>query len=291
MPRRFFTERPPAESSLPRNRKDYRIFHEIDWYGQEDPARKYFSTGSAVYWIVRNGLFPMTPVAFDLSMVLERDYDKTALLPTIDLTDSVWDVKRSGRADWWQPFMAMSNAWFRGVYRDFEDERKRSRGNFKQALPVRFLEGPHHPRYYFADQLVQIKDRRDFVRKLSDGSYSSRVAFVRENTFVPADGVVQNLRETANDATITVRASGRAFLVMSVTPHKYWRVSIDGKRVTPIITNIAYQGIIVPPGEHTVTMRYRNDVIRRAGPVSAATAGVLLLIAVFAPRRVHEPVA
>ena len=72
-------------------------------------AEVQLSTGDAVYWVVRNGLLPMTPAGHDFSMVIERDYDKTALLPTVDLTESVWDLKRSGRTDWWKPFMAMSN--------------------------------------------------------------------------------------------------------------------------------------------------------------------------------------
>ncbi|HEY4642799.1 MAG TPA: hypothetical protein VII75_15765, partial [Thermoanaerobaculia bacterium] len=155
-PRRFF-DPPPAARLFPKNRQDFRVFHEADWYGTEKPAQQYFSTADAVYWVVRNGLFPMTPAGSGLRTVIERDYDKTALLPTIDLTDSVWDVKRSGRADWWKPFMGMSNAWYRGVFRDFEQEKKRNRGNFKDSLPVAFLEGPHYPRYYFADQIVTIR--------------------------------------------------------------------------------------------------------------------------------------
>ena len=35
---------------------------------------------------------------------------------------------------------------------------------------------------------------------------------------------------------------------MSVTPHKYWNIRVDGARVPAIVTNIAYQGIIITPG-------------------------------------------
>src|SRR5689334_2626458 len=171
MPRRFFDE-PPLTLSLPEDHKDYRVFHEVDWYGNEKPAQQYFSTGDAVYWVVRNGLFPMTPAGAGVQTVLERDYDKTDLLPTVDLTDCVWDVKRSGRGDWWQPFMAMSNAWFRADYRPFESERQRTHGHFKVSEPIHFLPFKHYPRYYFADQVVTIKDREDFVKRLTSGSYS-----------------------------------------------------------------------------------------------------------------------
>jgi len=289
MPARFFLEEPAAMRQFPADtRSQFRIFHEADWYGQEEPARHYFSTGDAVYWIVRNGIFPMTPAGNGLNMAIERDYDKTALLPTVDLVDSVWDVKRSGRADWWKPFVAMSNVWYRGVYKPFDPEKKRVHGKMKSAEPVQFVEVDHHPRYYFADQIVTIRDRKDFVRKLIDNSYSNSVAFIKEKSFVPARGVVRGVRETANTAVIDVESFGAGYLVMSITPHKYWRVTLDGREVTSRITNIAFQGVPVPAGKHRIEMRYRNPIAAFAMKLSIA-AIVILLIAVWFSRRKMSP--
>jgi hypothetical protein len=274
-PRRFF-DPPPASRSFPRNRQDFSIFHEADWYGTEKTAQQYFSTGDAVYWVVRNGLFPMTPAGSGLRTVLERDYDKTALLPTIDLVDSVWDVKRSGRADWWKPFMAMSNAWYRAVFRNFDHEKKRNRGNFKESLPIDFQEGPHYPRYYFADQIVTIRDREDFAKQLSTSSFSERVAFVGQPSFVPGNGRITHIAETANTATLDVESSGQCFLVMSVTPHKYWNIRVDGAKVPAIVTNIGYQGIILTPGRHRVAMAYRNELVRIGMLISLITGAFLI---------------
>ncbi|MFZ2489856.1 MAG: hypothetical protein WA208_00090 [Thermoanaerobaculia bacterium] len=285
MPAKFFTQAPPAASQFPRNREPFRVFHEVDWYGQEDPARRYFSTGSAVYWIVRNGLYPMTPVGHGLRTVLERDYDKTALLPTIDLNDSVWDLKRSGYPDWWKPFVAMSNAWYRAEYVPFDQEKKRVRGNFIAAQPVKFTELEHHPRYYFAEEMVPIVNRHDFVKKLKTGAHSLRAAFVETGAFAPASGVVHGYRETANTAAIDVESSGRGFLVMSVTPHKYWKITLDGRPVQAIVTNIGYQGIIVPAGSHRVDMRYSNPLILIGSAISIVAAFLLAALALVRPRR------
>jgi hypothetical protein len=287
MPAKFFLDEPLASRRLPRDRDRWRIFHEADWYGQEDMAKKYFSTGDAVYWIVRNGLFPMTPAGEGLQMVLERDYDKTALLPTIDLVDSLWDVKRSGRSDWWRPFVAMANVRFRGEYKPFDDERKRVNKQLQRAEAIRYTDVGWHPRYYFADQMVTIADRHDFVRKLSNGSYSEAVAFVTTPAFVPSRGVVRGLRETANTATIDVEAFGHGFLVMSVTPNKYWRVTIDGKPAQPVVTNIGFQGVAVPAGRHRVEMRYRNTLAATGAKISMLAA-LLLLIAAILPQRVRN---
>ena len=284
MPRRFF-DPPPLARTLPPNQADYRVFHEVDWYGNEKPAQQYFSTGDAVYWVVRNGLFPMTPAGSGVHTVIERDYDKTSLLPTIDFTDCVWDVKRSGRGDWWQPFMAMSNAWFRAAYRPFDQEKTRTHGNFKESIPVRFMETAHYPRYYFADQIVTIRDRHDFVNKLGAGTYSAATAFIAQPSFVPSKGVVRDVVETANTATLDVESFGQGFLVMSVTPHKYWRIRVDERPAVPIVTNIGYQGIMITPGTHRVEMEYRNEVARMGMLISGAAIVVLLLLATFFPRK------
>jgi hypothetical protein len=288
MPRRFFDPAPVARQ-IPSNRTDYRLFHEADWYGTDEIARKYFSTGNAVYWIVRNGLFPMTPAGSGVRTVMERDYDKTALLPTIDFTDSIWDLKRSGRADWYQPFMSMSNAWYRAVYRPFEGEKKRVHGKMEDAVAINFLPTLHYPRYYFADQLVTIRSREDFVANLTKNSYSERVAFVGRPSFVPAGGVVRGVRETANRATIDVESFGEGFLVISVTPHKYWRITVDGRSVPAVVTNIAYQGIVVTPGKHRVEMEYANPLVQIGLGISLSAILILTIMALLRPRSVAVP--
>lgn len=288
MPSRFFLDDPPVLTRFAGDRKSYRIFHEADWYGQEQTARKYFSTGRSVYWIVRNGLFPMTPAGYGLSMVIDRDYDKTALLPTIDFVQSVWDVKRSGREDWWQTFMAMSNARYRGVYRTYEAEKKRVGGRMENAEPIDFTFVADNPRYYFSDQIVSITGRPDFVSRLSDGSYSRRVAFVKIPSFTPGTGTVHRATETANSAVLDVEVAGRGFLVMSVTPHKYWEITIDGTPAEAVITNIGFQGVVVPAGRHRVVMRYRNPVAERGMAVSV-TAILALAGATLWRRRGARP--
>ncbi len=285
MPSRFFLEKPASLAQLPEPRNQYRLFHEVDWYAREEVARKYFSTGAAVYWVVRNGIYPMTPVGHGVQLAMERDYDKTALLPTIAFTEAVWDLKRSGRKDWWKPVMAMSNAWYRAEYRPYEEERRRVSGRMERAQPVNFDKEAEYPRYYFADEVVQVWGKRDFVEKLASAKHSLSAAFISQPAFPPARGVVRGFTETANSATIDVESFGRAFLVMSVTPHKYWTVTIDGKPVTSHVTNIGYQGIIVPEGRHRVEMRYRNTVVVFGARLSIIST-LLLLAALFVrPRR------
>jgi uncharacterized membrane protein YfhO len=115
--------------------------------------------------------------------------------------------------------------------------------------------------------------------------FSSKVAFVSQPSFVPGRGNITHLEETANRAVIDVETEGQNFLVMSVTPHKYWRIFIDGVRVPAIITNIGYQGVVVGSGKHHIEMRYQNELILMCLAISVFTALVMIAIAIFSGRR------
>jgi len=121
--------------------------------------------------------------------------------------------------------------------------------------------------------VVTVSGVRDFVSKMTTQTFSRSVALVNVAAFAPARGVVERVQEHANDAVIDVAAAGRSFLVMSVTPHKYWRIAVDGHRTTPIVTNIAYQGVVVPAGRHRVTMTYCNTLI----PICAAISVIAIV--------------
>ncbi|MBV8543309.1 MAG: YfhO family protein, partial [Acidobacteria bacterium] len=110
--------------------------------------------------------------------------------------------------------------------------------------------------------------------------------YIAAEPFAPASARVTRVRETANTATIDVTAAGRAFLVASVTGHRYWSATIDGHPAPLIATNLAYQGLVVPPGTHTIAMRYRNPLI----PIGAAISLLTLIGLGAAARRNRNPV-
>ena len=292
VPATFFTEPPAVAAALPPNHQDYRVFHEAAWNTLTGTTGRYFLKTSTSHWVSRNGLFPMITAGQGIALVLESDYDQTSLLPTVDLVNAMWDLRRAGREDWAELMMSMSNAWYRGVPRDFDQEQLRTKGDFREIRPIEFMERPHYPRYYFADEVVRVRDAKEFVRRLTDGPRGRPAprAFIHEPAFTPAPGRVLRQNETANDAIIDVESSGRGFLVMSVTPHKYWRIFIDGLEVRSLVTNIGYQGVIVPPGRHRVTMRYRNTLIRTGVIISMGTTLVLLAVAFSSSRRAGDGV-
>jgi len=56
---------------------------------------------------------------------------------------------------------------------------------------------------------------------------------------------------------------------------------VDGKGVPAVITNLAYQGIIVTPGRHRVVMEYRNTLVIIGLWISLTAIVVLLAGVVF----------
>lgn len=278
MPSSYY-DPPLLARQLPADRGPWRLFHHAGWHRRRDAARPYFLPHPDTFWVYRNGMFPMLPAQYGIHMALETDYDQTALTPTADFVQSAAEIS-GHRRDWVDVAASMSNVWYRAVFRDPREAFAEARGDRRVIQPVGILALEKYPRYSFADRVETIADRKDFVRKVGSPSFVKRTAFVRAAAFAPAPGRVLHFRETANSARIDVETAGRAFLVISVTPHKYWRITIDGKDAEAIVTNVGYQGVIVPDaGRHVVEMRYRNPLFAAGGAISIATLLALVLLA------------
>jgi hypothetical protein len=188
----------------------------------------------------------------------------------VDLTDV--------RRDWVEVAASMSNVWYRAVFIAPREAFASANGDRRVLQPVGILPLERSPRYSFAQRIVTIRNREDFVRQLAAGQSAKGTAFVSQPSFTPAPGNVRSVRETANTVRLEVETAGRAFLIMSVTPHKFWRVRLDGKEVPAVVTNVGYQGVVVPDaGRHVVEMRHRNPLIAAGGAVSVITMLALLV--------------
>lgn len=278
--RELFTP-PPVVASLKPQLEGFRLFHEADWFRRTATGQQYLASGK---WVLRNGLFPHLPGAWGIATSIDQDIDQTHLLPTLDFVQAVWRLHEAGKEDWRAVVMAMSNASFFTVYRDFEREAARVRGRLEELRPVVFIAGERNPRFYFASEIVTVAGADDFLKKLMEGSFSRRVAFVHFPAFKPAVGRVLSVRENSNSAWMEVEVSGPSLLVASITPHKYWRARLDGKPVDLQRVNLGFQGVILPAGKHTLEMRYRNKIVLISLAVTTL-ATIVLIAAAIRPRR------
>ncbi|HUP50055.1 MAG TPA: hypothetical protein VNA04_14820 [Thermoanaerobaculia bacterium] len=277
---------PPVTRQLGPEKEKYRIFHhaEWDWIAALPNADAYFLHPFGRWWTLRNSLMTRNGAWWGYRYVLDRDYDQTLLKPTERFTFAMLELFQTGRTGWEESVMAMSNAWYHGKFRDAAEEIRRTNADWQAMMPVDFLPAAErYPRYYFADHIEPVADIGDFVRKVLDGGFSRGTAFVQWSPFQPASGVVRAARETMRTMRIEAEAAGRSLLVISVTPHKYWRARIDGRPAEPLPVNVGYQALEIPAGRHVVEMEYWNPLIVPSLAVSVVALLGLIAGAVISP--------
>jgi hypothetical protein len=255
MPRSYF-DAPPLVRQLPA--KPARIFPEAYWQAfDRDPNALAWITNrpDAVYWwMFRNGLGDHLPARFGYELAMEDDVDRTALKTTDALLEAMKAMRARHAIAAEQPFLKMAGAGAALRYRPLQD------GASIDTTPVEAVP-LDYPRYAFADRIERVSSIPEMLGKLEVQRGMETVALAEVEPFTPARGEIRDARESANSARIAVRADGRAFLVLSVTGHRYWSATLDGRPAEIIPTNGAYQGLIVPAGEHVIEMRYRNPMV------------------------------
>ncbi len=275
-PAAFYTDPPPVLQHLDPDFDRYRILHVDNWTQRGEYRRAYRVPGPSLYLIEKNSLSGYTAATYGLRTAAEVDYDLTGLRTSDQFTRAAFELRKTG-GNWLDYVAAMSNVRYVLFYRPPPEAYAEAGANRERVNPLRVFERQPQPRYYFASAVATARDRNEFVSKIAGGGHDPPTAFIAGPPFQPAAGRVLRAADGANFARIEVETAGNAFLVMSVTAHKYWSVTIDGKDAQNILTNLGYQGVVVPRGRHVVEMRYRNHLIAIGGAVSLAT-----LLALFA---------
>lgn len=269
-PRRFFDE-PEIAHKLPPNRDAYRLFHAASWDGWngDSPRAEYFRKGRPD-WLFRDGMYPLRPAAFGFRSVLVDDFDQTGLMTSTRYLRAAQMVRRMTGA--WNTFF-LDSANVEQVIEFTND-----------AIVTRATGS--HPRYYFASRMIAIQDDDDVVQNVLAGNVREGDVFTSLPAFKPAPARVIRVSEQPTRVTLNVEASGEALLVASITAHRYWRATIDGRPAGIHFVNIGFQGVRVVQGRHVVELRYHNPLIMPCALISAAVLAAMAVMAVL-PRRGH----
>lgn len=289
---RAYFEAPPVTGQLSPRKDSYRIFHyaEWEWMGEYPNAAAYFKHPMGRWWALRNALMTRNAGWWGYQYVLDRDYDLTLLKTTKQFNFAMVEMFRSGQPGWEERMMAMSNAWYRGRFRPAIEEIRRAGGRWEEVSPIDFLPAAEqYPRFYFADEIVPIADVHDFVAKVLRGESSRRAAFVQWPPFAPAKGIVRSATQTMRTMRIEAEAEGRSLLMISVTPHKYWRARVGGQTVEPRVVNIGYQAIELPAGRHVVELEYWNPLVVPSLLFSLLALLAAIVIAIMSPGAAAAP--
>jgi membrane protein YfhO len=87
-------------------------------------------------------------------------------------------------------------------------------------------------------------------------------------------GAVQVLEYGLRSLQLKVTAAGPRYLVTAETNYPGWRAWVDGRPEPIYYTNVAFRGLWVPAGNHTVRMRFEPAAL----PYTAAASGLGWLI-------------
>jgi Bacterial membrane protein YfhO len=106
-----------------------------------------------------------------------------------------------------------------------------------------------------------------------------------------AEDSVTFTRDRATEITLNASSREGAFLVLADTFYPGWKASINGKNTPIYRVNMMHRGVLVPPGQHTVTFRYDSKIIQWSMFLSVfGFLSILTLICYYAYKAKENPV-
>jgi len=91
------------------------------------------------------------------------------------------------------------------------------------------------------------------------------------------NGTVEYQSYRPDDIVLKANATSASILLLNDRYDPNWRVTVDGKPADLLRCNFIMRGVCLPPGEHTVVMRFRLPT--RPLYISVFALGVALLLA------------
>ena len=133
------------------------------------------------------------------------------------------------------------------------------------------------PRFFLVSHTRTAKSMAEAASMLRSPEFRPAEGAIVEGDVPPLagePGAVQIVRYGLQDLELTVDAPAPQYLVTSETHYPGWRAWVDGKPQPVYYTDVAFRGLAVPAGHHTVTMRFAPSIFR----YSAAASGLAWLI-------------
>ena len=143
------------------------------------------------------------------------------------------------------------------------------------------------PRFFLVDRVRQASDTAAALAMVRAPGFDPRHEAVVEGAPPLADtqlsgGQVRVVRYQPREVVLEIDTAGPAFLATSEAYYPGWRARIDGRDERLYPTNVAFRGLPVPAGHHTLTMRFDPPILGWSALVSLA--GLLLVGVAFTAR-------
>jgi hypothetical protein len=126
-----------------------------------------------------------------------------------------------------------------------------------------FLNTGHLPRAYPVEEVLPVRSFEEARTLLYDNRIDpGRQAVVmdedfrklKNRRFSPADISLRSYE--ANRVEMAVTTTGTSFVVLADQYYPGWQAHVDGEETEIFRTNGVLRGVVIPPGEHTLTFSY-----------------------------------
>ena len=142
---------------------------------------------------------------------------------------------------------------------------------------------PTHPRAYFVQHVLSAADEPAALALVSAPAFdqwNSAVVLgpvtVDDSQPLAPDETAAIVARSANSLQIEAVAQAQRLLVIANADYPGWRAWLDGRPVPIIKTNVALQGVLVPPGPHSLRLVFLpNSFVVGLGLTALTWLGVL----------------
>lgn len=114
------------------------------------------------------------------------------------------------------------------------------------------------PRAFLVGSAVGVASSDEAVRVLNASGFDAATTAVVEGEGVSGGGggTAEVIERSAAKLTVRVQAAGASLLVVTNTWYPGWTATVDGAPADVVRTDVAFQGVRVPAGEHEVRLGY-----------------------------------
>lgn len=143
------------------------------------------------------------------------------------------------------------------------------------------------PRAFLAGSVEVVPGGEAAIARLLAPDFDARSTVVVEEP-LPAEvevqpgaaGTVEWLERQVDEYTLRVVPDRPALLVVLDNHYPAWEAQVNGRSVPIHRVNHTFRAVAVPPGEHTVTFRYRPTALRLGAGISLAVLALLAAMVV-----------
>lgn len=146
------------------------------------------------------------------------------------------------------------------------------------------------PRAFIVNGIQSVEDEDGAIEAMSESGFNPAAIAVVEDA--PADTLPllddnQIHRSVTfdsyddNNLSLTVQTDLPSFLVLTDTYYPGWKATIDGESTTIYPTDLAFRGIFVPEGEHTIEFSYEPGTFKTGVAIAILSALALAAYASY----------